>query len=183
MRPVHAGPSSQTGSTPTARATVSKWSLAVAGHAATLTAVQAPSTGPFAGSVVSVTRPVATSAARVARSSTWTHAKLFSGTARRAPLACLLLLVRSLRRGDPFVPANARRLYLIAAAVGFGGQAVQLLEAWGRSGLVEHPVVAPYLVPDAHLSFMPLLAGLAIAVGAEVFRQGTALREEVECLV
>ena len=100
-----------------------------------------------------------------------------------AVLVCLLMLVRSLRRGDPFVPANARRLYIIAAAVGFGGQAVLFLQAWGRSGVLAHPAVAPYVVHDAHMSVMPLLAGLAIAVGAEVFRQGTALREEVEGLV
>lgn len=100
-----------------------------------------------------------------------------------AVLALLLLLVRSLRHGDPFVPANARRLYAIAAVVGLGGQAAVLLEWWGRTMVMEHPLVAPYVLEGAHISFAPLLAGLGIAVAAEVFRQGAELRREVEGLV
>lgn len=57
-----------------------------------------------------------------------------------------------------------------AAAVGLGGQAVVLLEAWGRIGVLSHPEVAPYVVTDAQVSFLPLVAGITIAVGAEVFR-------------
>ena len=109
--------------------------------------------------------------------------EVLEGLVTLAVLALLLLLVRSLRRGDPFVPANARRLYAIAAAVGLGGQAAVLLEAWGRQGVLEHPLVAPYVFPDSSLTFVPVLAGLGIAVAAEVFRQGAELREEVEGLV
>ncbi len=100
-----------------------------------------------------------------------------------AVLALLLLIVRSLRHGDPFVPANARRLYAIAAAVGVGGQAALLLRSWGEHAVLQHPLVAPYVLQEATLSWLPLLAGLGVAVAAEVFRQGTALRRDVEGLV
>lgn len=100
-----------------------------------------------------------------------------------AVLALLLLVVRTLRHGDPFIPTNARRLYAIAALVGLGGEAAVLLKAWGEAGVLANPAVSPYLLHDTHVSLVPLAAGLAIAVAAEVFRQGAALREEVEGLV
>jgi hypothetical protein len=109
--------------------------------------------------------------------------EVLTGLVTMAVLVLLLRLVVTLRHGDPFVPANARRLYSIAAVVGIGGQAVVLLEAWGRKGVLEHPAIAPYVFPDVHVSIVPMLAGLGVAVAAEVFRQGAALREDVEGLV
>jgi hypothetical protein len=100
-----------------------------------------------------------------------------------AVLGLLLAVTRSLRRGDPFVAANALRLYLIAGLVGIGGQLVVGLTAWARWQVLTHPDVAPYVVAEHELSFAPLVAGLGIAVAAEVFRQGTRLRDEVEGLV
>lgn len=103
-------------------------------------------------------------------------------------LTCLVLLalyslVRSLRRGDPFVPQNARRLYAIAAVVGLGGQAAGLLHEWGRASVIQTGRWAPYLEYEPAVSFVPLMAGIGIAVVAEVFRRGTQLREETQGLV
>lgn len=103
-------------------------------------------------------------------------------------LTCLVLLalyslVRSLRRGDPFVPQNARRLYAIAAVVGLGGQAAGLLHEWGRASVIQTGRLAPYLEYEPAVSFVPLMAGIGIAVVAEVFRRGTQLREETQGLV
>lgn len=115
--------------------------------------------------------------------------EVLGGLVTIAVLTLLLGLVRSLRLGDPFVATNARRLYAMAIAIGIGGQATVLLGAWGRAQVLGHPLVEPYLsadpyVPtDSYLAFMPLIAGLGIAVAAEVFRQGTVLRKEVEGLV
>jgi hypothetical protein len=100
-----------------------------------------------------------------------------------AVLALLLLIVRTLRRGDPFVPQNARRLYGIAALVGLGGEVVAVIRAWGEAGVLGHPSIAPYVVQDTDITIAPVAVGLAIAVAAEVFRQGAALRDEVEGLV
>lgn len=109
--------------------------------------------------------------------------EVLEGAVAVVVLVLLLLLVRSLRRGDPFVPANARRLYAIAAVVGVGGQAAVLLAAWGRQAVLEHPSVSPYVFDDFSVTWMPLLAGLGVAVAAEVFRQGAELRAEVDGLV
>lgn len=98
-------------------------------------------------------------------------------------LLVLFLLARSLRQGDPFTPVNARRLYAIAAAVGLGGQAAVFLQAWGRDAVISSSTLAPYVIHDVTVSFVPLIAGLGIAVAAEVFRQGAALRADVEGLV
>jgi hypothetical protein len=95
-------------------------------------------------------------------------------------LFLLLQLVRSLRLGDPFRRANAHRLLGIAALVGVGGQAVVLLDVWGRAQIMNHPTVAPFVTHDERISYLPLIAGFGIAVAAEVFRQGARLREEVE---
>lgn len=110
-------------------------------------------------------------------------AEALQGLLAAAVLGLLLLLVRTLRQGDPFVPANARRLFAIAALVGLGGQAALLLRAWGEAAVVANPRVAPYLVPEHELSLVPLVAGLGIAVAAEVFRQGAAMRKDLEGLV
>ena len=49
--------------------------------------------------------------------------------------------------------------------------------------MLRHPMVEPYVVQDFSITFAPAIAGLAIAVLAEVFRQGAVLREDVEGLV
>lgn len=110
-------------------------------------------------------------------------AEVLRGLVAAGVLALLLMMVRTLRQGDPFVPANARRLYLIAALVGLGGQGALLIRAWGEAAVVSHPRVAPYLLQEHELSLVPLVAGLGIAVAAEVFRQGAAMREDLEGLV
>lgn len=100
-----------------------------------------------------------------------------------AVLTLLLTITRTLREGDPFVAANARRLYVIAGLVGIGGQSVAGLHAWTRWQVLTHPDVSPYVVLEQDFTLIPLVAGLGIAVAAEVFRQGTRLRDEVEGLV
>lgn len=98
-------------------------------------------------------------------------------------LGLLFRITHTLRVGDPFVEDNARRLYFIAVLVGIGGQVTVFIAAWGRLGILRHPDVAPFTVVDVHTTFVPLLAGFAVAVAAEVFRQGTRLRAEVAGLV
>lgn len=109
--------------------------------------------------------------------------QILGGLVTVGVLGLLLLIVRSLWRGDPFRTGNARLLLGIAAMVGIGGQSAVFLSAWGRAGALNHERVAPYVQYDAYYSFMPLLAGLGIAVAAEVFRRGAQLREDVEGLV
>lgn len=103
---------------------------------------------------------------------------VITGLVTIAVLTLLLLMVRSVRTSDPFVPANAQRLLAIAALVAIGGQGSALLTAWGRRTVLNDPAISAYVQHDWSISFTPLLAGLGIAVAAEVFRRGSALRAD-----
>jgi hypothetical protein len=99
-------------------------------------------------------------------------------------LVLLFLVVRSLKRGDPFTRANSRRLLGIAALVGIGGQAALWLHTWGRQVVITDPAVAPYsLERPEWTDIRPLLVGLAVYILADVFRRGTRMRDDVEGLV
>ena len=98
-------------------------------------------------------------------------------------LLLLLQIVRTLRRGDPFVHANARRLRRVAAVVAIGGMASELLRGFGTVGVLQASAVSERVVPAAELSFIPLVAALVIGLLAEVFAIGAGLRDDVEGLV
>lgn len=99
----------------------------------------------------------------------------------------LLLVVRSLRDGDPFHRANARRLQLAALVVLFGGTAVSVADSVVGLAFATDAVDAlgedSIVAPGTELSFLPLWIGLLLAGLSEVFRRGAAMREELEGLV
>lgn len=111
-----------------------------------------------------------------------------------APSALLLLLavvvarlllgvVRSLRAGDPFTAANARRLTTLGVLLIVSGTFVPVFQ-----GIAFEAVLDP-LLPDGprtwtlELQLWPVLAGILIGFLAEVFARGARLREDVEGLV
>lgn len=111
-----------------------------------------------------------------------------------APSALLLLLavvvarlllgvVRSLRTGDPFTAANARRLTTLGILLIVSGTFVPVFQ-----GIAFEAVLDP-LLPDGprtwtlELQLWPVLAGILIGFLAEVFARGARLREDVEGLV
>lgn len=100
-----------------------------------------------------------------------------------AVLWLILRMLRSARRGDPFTPANLRRMQGLAVLVGVGGTLVAwsgtLLDRW----LLENSAVAPIVANGYYFSFVPLVGGLLIAALAEVWRRGIQLRDDVEGLV
>lgn len=112
-----------------------------------------------------------------------TGTEVVRGVVTLAVLVLLVLAVRSLRRGRLFERANLVRVYLIAGLVGVGGTLAQVAAAWGRVGVLHAPAVREYVSGGFTVSFVPLWAGLAIAVGAEVVRQGARMRADVEGLV
>ena len=109
--------------------------------------------------------------------------RLLLGLTALAALGLLLQVVRTLRRGDPFVRANARRLRSVAVVVAFGGTASELLRGWGTIGLLSADTVRDRVVVGVEISFIPLVAGLVIGLLAEVFAQGADLRDDVDGLV
>ncbi|MFF4504682.1 DUF2975 domain-containing protein [Streptomyces sp. NPDC001401] len=108
---------------------------------------------------------------------------LFYGALLILVLALLLRMARTLREGDVFVPENARRLQVIAAAIVAMGVLGPAVDAITTHLLISGTAVSP-AVPFAYtVSAAPLLLGLLVAALAEVFRQGTRLREDTEGLV
>lgn len=98
-------------------------------------------------------------------------------------LLLLLRIVRTLRVGDPFVLANARRLRLIALAVAVGGTGASALLAWGEHLVLSDAAIAPLVHEQLHITFLPLIAGLGVLLLAEVFRRGALMRDDLQGLV
>lgn len=94
-------------------------------------------------------------------------------------------LLRSTRAGEPFTKANVWRLHVAALTVGIGGTLAQVAQ-----GFADSAIYTSGRLPDAAgLSFemiftpVPLVVMLAIALVAEAFGRGVALRDDVEGLV
>lgn len=96
-----------------------------------------------------------------------------------AILKRLLAIVETVRRGDPFVAANAYRLQAIALAL----LALQLLSMiiGGIGKAISTPTFPLHL--DAGFSPSGWLAVLLTFVLARVFAEGTLMREELEATV
>jgi hypothetical protein len=92
-------------------------------------------------------------------------------------------LLRSVRAGDAFTPANVRRLRSIGFALVFGVPAVALMSIGLERALMETTAGFPALdLGGAGFSFpgTALLAGGGVFVLAEVFAHGVRLRDDVE---
>jgi len=93
-----------------------------------------------------------------------------------AVLKRLLAMVDTVRAGDPFVPANARRLQAIAWSL----LALQLLSI--VIGAIARSVSTPAhpLKVDAGFSINAWVAVLLTFLLARVFAEGTRMREDLE---
>jgi len=100
-----------------------------------------------------------------------------------AVLLLLLRIVRSLRLGDPFDLANARRLRRIAAAVVFGGTGASALQSWGEHLVLSDSAIRPLVQEQLNVTLLPLVIGLGVLLLAEVFRRGALMRAELTGLV
>ena len=88
-------------------------------------------------------------------------------------------VVRTLRDGEPFVAANARRIRRIGWAVIFGELARAGFTYVGTSyAMASVSADGLRFYPRSDLGVLPILYGLIILVIAEVFRIGTRLDEE-----
>jgi Protein of unknown function (DUF2975) len=97
----------------------------------------------------------------------------------------LYLLLRSTQAGEPFTRRNVMRLNVIALTVGIGGMLTQYAQGFANSAIY----TTGRLPGQAGLSFemtltpLPLVVMLMVALIAEAFRRGVALRDDVEGLV
>ncbi|MFY7066486.1 DUF2975 domain-containing protein [Nocardiopsis changdeensis] len=101
----------------------------------------------------------------------------------------LLRIVRSLDLGDPFVPANALRLRVIALTVLAGTLLVPAAEKVGEGLLrgqalgVDGFEISYVLIGEGGISFTMVFVSLLLLGLAEVFRRGTRMRDDVRGLV
>ncbi|CAL9574168.1 hypothetical protein SUDANB121_04928 [Nocardiopsis dassonvillei] len=112
------------------------------------------------------------------------------GVAAMVLVAFLLLrMAGTLSAGDPFVPANVRRLYAIALTVITGALSVPFAKAFAGMLLQdrvvesEAPVLFAFEVTFGGATGALLLAGFLLVGLAEVFRRGTRMRDDVRGLV
>ena len=95
----------------------------------------------------------------------------------------VLLIVRSVRHADPFTETNARRLRLLAVLVAVGGTLVSALGSVLRRWLLDSSGAGNIVARDWSVSWTPLLAGLLIAVLAQLWSHGVQMRDELEDVV
>ena len=95
----------------------------------------------------------------------------------------LLGVVRSLRLGDPFTAANARRLATLSVVVIVGGVFLPFVQQVALEGVLDPLLADGPRTWRLDLALWPALTGVLVGFLAEVFSRGTRLREDVEGLV
>lgn len=90
----------------------------------------------------------------------------------------LAAIIDTVRDGDPFTPANAARLTRmgwVALTVQLLAIPITLIGAW-----LQPRVDSNHLRMDTDFSLSGLILALVLFILARVFRQGTAMREDLE---
>ena len=95
----------------------------------------------------------------------------------------LLRIVSSVGQGSPFTETNARRMWLLAGAIGIGGTAATAANSWLDSFLISRSAAAPAFETRIAVEAWPLLVGLLVAVIALTWNRGVALEKDTEGLV
>ncbi|MFC0863698.1 DUF2975 domain-containing protein [Sphaerimonospora cavernae] len=92
-------------------------------------------------------------------------------------------VARTLRRGDPFVPRNARRIFLMAGCVAGYGLLVEPLRTMVAVIVVGGTPAEGMIDTDWPFAPAPIGFALLLAALGTIFRRGAALREDTEGLV
>jgi hypothetical protein len=133
-------------------------------------------TGPFTGTVV-VDDPSATQYG-------WDFVPSVVLLVLAVVVARLLLgVVRSLRLGDPFTAANAKRLATLSVVVIVGGVFLPFVQQIALDGVLTPMLAEGPRTWTLDLALWPALTGVLVGFLAEVFARGTRLRGDVEGLV
>jgi hypothetical protein len=133
-------------------------------------------TGPFTGTVV-VQDPTAAQYG-------WALLPSVLALVLAVVVARLLLgVARSLRTGDPFTPANARRLSTLGILLIVGGTFVPIFQSIAFEGVLDPLLPGQPRAWTLELQLWPVLTGVLVGFLAEVFSRGARLREDVEGLV
>ena len=97
---------------------------------------------------------------------------------------CLVLVLRTVAAGDPFEPLNVTRLRVVAAVLVIGWPVLFFLQMAVQGALLGSLDLGGLDVSfGLDLPWVPVLAGMVIAMLAEAFKAGSRLRDDVEGLV
>ncbi len=96
-----------------------------------------------------------------------------------AGLWLLYSIVRSARLGNPFVARNERRLWKLAVLIAAGGTGYSMFSGVAGSLLIEPSAAGGLTELVFTVSFLPLIAGLGVAVLASVWHVGIGLQDDV----
>lgn len=94
-----------------------------------------------------------------------------------------LSIVRSTKVGDPFVRANVKRLWRLAALVSIGGVAHSMVSGSAATLMIQRSAAADLAPIQFTIEFLPLLLGLVVAVLAGVWQIGVEMRDDVAGMV
>jgi hypothetical protein len=92
----------------------------------------------------------------------------------------LLGVVRSLRVGDPFTRANARRLATLGSVLIVGGTLLPAVQGIALGRVLDPLLLEGPRTWQLDLALWPALTGILVGFLAEVFSRGARLREDVE---
>ncbi len=97
---------------------------------------------------------------------------------------CVVLLLRTVASGDPFDPVNVTRLRIIAGALVLGVPVASVLQVVSDATVFGSLDVAGLDTTfTLEIPWVPMLAGLVVAMLAEAFKAGSRLRADVDGLV
>ena len=97
---------------------------------------------------------------------------------------CVVLLLRTVASGDPFDPVNVTRLRIIAGALVLGVPVASVLQVVSDATVLGSLDVAGLDTAfTLEIPWVPMLAGLVVAMLAEAFKAGSRLRADVDGLV
>jgi hypothetical protein len=97
---------------------------------------------------------------------------------------CVVLLLRTVAAGDPFHPLNVTRLRVVAASLALGWPVVLVLQFAVNAVLLGSADLGGLeLDSTIALPWVPLVAGMVVAMLAEAFKAGSRLRDDVDGLV
>ncbi len=97
---------------------------------------------------------------------------------------CVVLLLRTVASGDPFDPVNVIRLRIIAGALVLGAPVAYVLQVVSDAMVLTSLDVAGLDTTfTVEIPWVPMLAGLVVAMVAEAFKAGSRLRADVDGLV
>lgn len=91
----------------------------------------------------------------------------------------VLGIVTSAKTGQPFTEENERRLWTLASVVGIGGTGVSIANTFARTFVLQRSELADLFAIEFYVSFLPLFAGLAVAVLAGIWRIGVNMSDDL----